>query len=55
MARINKEIFYKEIICLVEIVVLTPVQHSEYGMNVFIIPKKEGTVRFIMDIRKITG
>ena len=35
--------------CLVKIGVLTPVQQSQYGIAVFIIPKKEGTMRFIID------
>ena len=47
--RINKELFRKESNCLVEIGVLTPVQQIKYGTPVFIIPKKEGTVRFITD------
>ena len=32
-----------------EIGLLTPVQQSQYGNPVFMIPKKEGTVRFIID------
>jgi hypothetical protein len=47
--KINKETFRKELLCLVDIGVLTPVQDSEWGMPVFIIPKKDGTVRFITD------
>ena len=46
---INKENFRKYLKRLVEIGVLTPVQHSQYGTPVFIIPKKEGNVRFITD------
>jgi hypothetical protein len=38
---------------LVDIGVLTPVQQSEWGTPVFIIPKKDGTVRFITDYRKV--
>jgi hypothetical protein len=38
---------------LVAIGVLTPVQQSEWGTPVFIIPKKDGTVRFITDYRKV--
>ena len=33
--------------------VLTPVQQSQYYTPVFIISKKEGTVRFITDYRRI--
>jgi hypothetical protein len=38
---------------LVDIGVLTPVQQSEWGTPVFIIPKKDGTVRFITDYGKV--
>ena len=37
----------KNLKCLVKMVVLTPVQHSQYGILVFIIPIKKGTARFI--------
>ena len=33
--------------------VYTPVQYSYYGSLVFIKPKKEGTVRFIIDYYKL--
>ena len=32
---------------------LTPLQHSQYGTPVFIIPNKEGNVRFITDYLRI--
>ena len=51
--HINKETFRKELMRLVDIGVLTPVQESRYGTPVFIIPKKEGTVRFITDFRRV--
>jgi hypothetical protein len=51
--RINKETFRKELMRLVDIGVLTPVQQSEWGTPVFIIPKKDGTVRFITDYGKV--
>ena len=51
--HINKETFRKEIIHLIEIVVLTLVQQSEYGTPVFIIAKKEGTVRFLADLSQV--
>jgi hypothetical protein len=51
--KINKATFKKELQRLVEIGVLTPVQQSEYGTPVFIISKKEGTVRFLTDYRRI--
>ena len=53
--HINKETFRKELMRLVEIGVLDPVQESEYGTPVFIIPKKEGTVRFITDFRQVNS
>jgi hypothetical protein len=37
--KINKETFRKELLRLVDIGVLTPVQDSEWGTPVFIIPK----------------
>ena len=32
---------------------LTPLQQSQYGAALFIIPKKEGTVRFITNYRRL--
>ena len=40
---------------LVKIGVLERVQESEWGTPVFIIPKKEGTVRFLTNYRKANG
>ena len=51
--RINKEIFCKYLQYLVKIGVLTPVRQSQCGTLVFIIPKKEVTVRFITDYRRL--
>ena len=51
--RINKENFLKELKHLLEIGVSTTVQKSQYGTTVFIIPKKEGTVRFITDYCRV--
>ena len=53
--RINKLTFKKELMRLVKIGVLERVQESEWGTPVFIIPKKEGTVRFLTDFRKVNG
>ena len=50
---INKETLFKELRRLVEIGAITPVQQSQYGTPVFIIPKKEGTVRFITNYHRI--
>ena len=51
--RINKEYFRKYPKRLVEIGVLTLVQQIQYGTPIFIIPKKEGTVRFITDYPRL--
>ncbi|GFH49966.1 hypothetical protein CTEN210_06442 [Chaetoceros tenuissimus] len=53
--KINKETFKKELERLVKIGVLEVVHESEWGTPVFIIPKKEGTVRFVTDFRKVNG
>ena len=46
---INKENLHKELHCLVQIGVLTPVQKLQYGAPVFMIPKTEDTIKSIMD------
>jgi hypothetical protein len=52
--RINKETFRKELMRLVDIGLLTPVQQSKWGATVFIIPKKDRTVCFfITDYHKV--
>ena len=53
--RINKRTFKTELMRLVKIGVLEKVQESEWGTPVFIIPKKEGTVRLLTDYRKVNG
>ena len=50
---INKETLFKELRRLVEIGVLTPVQQNQYGTPIFIIPNKEGTVRFITEYHRL--
>ena len=50
---INKETFRKDLKRLVEIGFLTPVQQSQYHTPLFIIPKKEWTVSFITDYRRL--
>ena len=49
--HIHKETFKKELLRLVEIGVLEQVNSSEWGSSTFIIPKKDGKVRFISDFR----
>ena len=51
--HIHKETFKKELLRLVKIGVLEVVKSSEWGSPTFIIPKKNGTVRFISDFRKL--
>ena len=53
VTRIKKETFRKGIQKLVEIGVLTLIQQSQYGTPKFMIPKKEGTVRFITDYQRL--
>ena len=50
---IDKENFCKDLKHLVEIGVLTPVQHSQYGTPLFIIPKRERTVRLMTNYRRL--
>ena len=51
--KTNKENFRKHLHCLVDIGVLTTIQYFQYGTPIFIIPKKEGTISFIVDDQKI--
>ena len=51
--RINKEKFRKKIKCLVVIGLLIPVHQSQYIPTILIIHKKEGTVSFIKDYRRL--
>jgi len=53
MPRVHKPTFKKELLRLVEIGVLEEVCLSEWGSPTFIIPKKQGTVRFISNFRKL--
>ena len=49
LPRTNKDSFHEELKSLEEIGVLNTVQHIQYGIPVFIPPKKEGIVRFITE------
>ena len=53
--HIHKETFKKELLRLVKIGVLEVVRESEWGSPTFIIPKKDGKVRFISDFRKLNA
>ena len=55
MPRIHKSTFKKELLRLCEIGVLEEVRASEWGSPTFIMAKKEGTVRFISDFRKLNA
>ena len=49
----NNNTFSKELQRLVKVVLSTPAQQSNYGTHMFIIPRKEFTVRFITDYLKL--
>ena len=51
--EINKENFRKDLQRLDELWVLTPIKQSQYGMPVFIITKKEGTMRVLTDHQNV--
>ena len=51
--RIHRDTIKKEIKRLCEIGVLEPIEESEWGSPSFIIPKKQGTVRFLTDFREL--
>jgi len=55
MPHIHKETFRKEVKRLISIGVLEEVRESEWGSPTFIIPKKQGTVRFISDFRRLNA
>jgi len=55
MPKIHKEMFRKELKRLVEIGVLEPIEGSEWGSPTFIIPKSQGTVRFVLDFRRLNA
>ena len=55
MPKIHKETFRKELQRLVEIGVLEPIEGSEWGSPTFIIPKSQGTVRFVSDFRRLNA
>lgn len=51
--RIHRETIKKEIKRLCDIGVLEPVEQSEWASPSFVIPKKDGSVRFLTDFRKL--
>ena len=51
--HVHKETFKKELKRLIKLGVLERVQESEWGSPTFIIPKKNNTVRFTSDFRRL--
>jgi transposase InsO family protein len=54
IAQVNQEVFYKELQRLVQLGVLEEVDGLvDYAAPTFIIPKKDGTVRWVSDFREL--
>ena len=51
--RIHRDVFKREVDRLVKLGVLKREDNSEWGSPTFIVPKKQGTVRFLSDFRQV--
>ena len=51
--HIHEQTFKKDLDRLVSVGVLTKVNHSEWAAPAFIVPKKDGRVRFVTDFRRL--
>ena len=51
--RVHEATLKLELECLCKIGVLKKVNHSQWAVPTFIVPKKDGSVRFISDLREI--
>ena len=51
--HVHLETFRKELDHLVSLEVLSPVKDTEWGLPTFVIPKKDGRVRWVSDLREL--
>ena len=55
LPRVHEKTLHMELECLCKVGMLCKVNRSEWAVPSFIIPKKHGTVRFIMDFRELNA